>query len=393
MIFYPLAISAVAVLATLVYASYLDIRDRRVPFKTWYPMLVVGISAAVILFYQQTGNFSLIVGYLTLIASFFFADYIDNRDPETPFNFAYLAIVLALPLLSWFIIPYFYGTKTIEFQLLPWYALFAGLISYIAYREYKKKPARKLKAKQLKKETLGEANVEEVLSRWYFVLIVIILAIAAFYMIGGGDWGVSGLYIALAAIFCGVFYVFGQMHLFGGADAWALIFIAFCLPTFPITPLLNTPPLGFLSFSVLINALILNLVAPVGIFLINIAKGNRAPLQYMFFGFPVKGEKIQESWGFVMEDFTTKNGKVERKFIGFWDSLRRMRSDEGRVYTKDLREHPEEYEKELATYKKAGTVWISYAVPFIVPITAGLITAICFGDFLLAITTALAGVL
>jgi len=393
MIFYPLAISAVAVLATLVYASYLDIRDRRVPFKTWYPMLVIGISAAVVLFYQQTGNFSLIVGYLALIASFFFADYIDNRDPETSFNFAYLAVVLALPLLSWFIIPYFYGTKTIEFQLLPWYALFAGLISYIAYREYKKKPAKKLKAKQLKKETLGEANVEAVLSRWYFVLIVIILAIAAFYMIGGGDWGVSGLYIALAAIFCGVFYVFGQMHLFGGADAWALIFIAFCLPTFPITPLLNTPPLGFLSFSVLINALILNLVAPVGIFLINIAKGNRAPLQYMFFGFPVKGEKIQESWGFVMEDFTTKNGKVERKFIGFWDSLRRMRSDEGRVYTKDLREHPEEYEKELATYKKAGTVWISYAVPFIVPITAGLITAICFGDFLLAITTALAGVL
>jgi preflagellin peptidase FlaK len=391
MIFYPLVISAVAVLVTLVYASYLDIRDRRVPFKTWYPMLVVGISAAMVLFYQQTGNFSLIVGYLALIASFFFADYIDNRDPEVPFNFLYLAVVLALPLISWFILPFVTGTKAIETQLIPWYVLFAGLISYISYREYKKKPVRKLKAKQVKKE--AEANVEDVLSRWYFVLIVIILAIASFYMIGGGNWGVTGLYIAMAAIFCGVFYVFGQMRLFGGADAWALIFIAFCLPTFPITPLLNTPPLGFLSFSVLINALILNLVAPVGIFLINIAKGNRAPLQYMFFGFPVKGEKIQESWGFVMEDFTEKNGNVERKFIGFWDSLRRMRSDEGRIYTKDLREHPEEYEKELGTYKKAGTVWISYAVPFIVPITAGLVTAIFFGDFLLAITSVIAGVL
>jgi Type IV leader peptidase family./Archaeal Peptidase A24 C-terminus Type II. len=391
MIFYPLVISAVAVLATLVYASYLDIRDRRVPFKTWYPMLVVGISAACVLFYQQTGNFSLIVGYIALIASFFFADYIDNRDPEVPFNFLYLAVVLALPLISWFILPFVTGTKAIEIQLVPWYVLFAGLLSYISYREYQKKPVRKLKAKQVKKE--AEANVEDVLSRWYFVLIVIILAIASFYMIGGGNWGVTGLYIAMAAIFCGVFYVFGQMRLFGGADAWALIFIAFCIPTFPITPLLNTPPLGFLSFSVLINALILNLVAPVGIFLINIAKGNRAPLQYMFFGFPVKGDKIQESWGFVMEDFTEKNGKVERKFIGFWDSLRRMRSDEGRVYTKDLREHPEEYEKELGTYKKAGTVWISYAVPFIVPITAGLVTAIFFGDFLLAITSVIAGVL
>jgi len=30
-------------------------------------------------------------------------------------------------------------------------------------------------------------------------------------------------------------------------------------------------------------------------------------------------------------------------------------------------------------------VWISYAVPFIIPITAGLISAIFFGDFLFAI--------
>ena len=175
------------------------------------------------------------------------------------------------------------------------------------------------------------------------------------------------------------------MHLFGGADAWALIFIAFCIPTFPFAPLLNTPPLGFLSFSVLINALILNLVAPVAIFFINVIKKNRAPLQYMFFGFPVDGEKIQDSWGFVMEDFVEKDAKVERKFIGFWDSLHRMRSDEGRVYTKDLREHPEEFQKELGIYKKAGNVWISYAVPFILPITAGFISAILLGDFLFSI--------
>src|SRR5208337_4656992 len=385
MIFYPMVISAVAVLVTLVYASYLDIRDRCVPFRTWYPMLVVGISATIVLFYQQTGNISLIVGYLPLIASFFYADYLDNRDPETPFRFPYLAAVLALPAISWFIIPVLSTGKLSETQLIPWYVLFAGLLGYVSYREYKKQPVKKLTAKQARKDAKKESNIEEVLSRWYFVLVIVILAIASFYMIGGGSWGVSGIYIALAAVFCGVFYIFGQMHLFGGADAWALIFIAFCIPTFPITPLLSTPPLGgyFLSFSVLINALILNLVAPVGIFIINIIKENRAPLQYMFFGFPVKGENIQQAWGFVMEDFVEeKNGNIERKFIGFWDSLRRMRSDEGRVYTKDLREHPEEFEKELGLYKKAGTVWISYAVPFILPITAGLITAVLLGDFL-----------
>ncbi len=68
-----------------------------------------------------------------------------------------------------------------------------------------------------------------------------------------------------------------------------------------------------------------------------------------------------------------------------------MYSDENRVYTKDLREHPEEFRQELATYKKAGSVWISYAVPFIIPITAGLITALFFGDILFAVMKIVTG--
>jgi len=42
-------------------------------------------------------------------------------------------------------------------------------------------------------------------------------------------------------------------------------------------------------------------------------------------------------------------------------------------------------------YKKAGTVWISYAVPFIIPITAGFITAVIFGDLLFAVMKIFAG--
>jgi preflagellin peptidase FlaK len=68
-----------------------------------------------------------------------------------------------------------------------------------------------------------------------------------------------------------------------------------------------------------------------------------------------------------------------------------MYSGEGRIYTKDLREHPEQFSRELELYRNAGTVWISYAVPFIIPITAGLITAVIFGDFLLALMKLLAG--
>ena len=54
-------------------------------------------------------------------------------------------------------------------------------------------------------------------------------------------------------------------------------------------------------------------------------------------------------------------------------------------------EHPEDFADELDTYRKAGTVWISYAVPFIIPITAGFVTAVVFGDFLLTIMKILTG--
>ncbi len=372
---YPMVISAIAVLVTLIYASYLDIKDRRVPFKTWYPMLIIGIPASVWLLYIKTGNFSLIAGYLALIVSFFYANYLDNHEPGEKFRFEYLALTLALPLLAWLVLP-----ATFSVTLVPWYAMFAGIFAYISYITYKQKPEGKIKPKKKRQES----NIEDALSRWYFILIVMIFAITSLILFFS-SWGAPALFVLLPAVFCGVFYLFGRMHLFGGADAWALIFISFCVPTFPFTPLLGNTPLGFLAFSVLINALLLNLVAPLAIFVINIVRGNRAPLMYMFFGFPVKGDTIQQEWGFVMEDFEEKKGITNRKFIGFWDSIKRMYAGVGRVYTKDLREHPEEFTAELAIYKKAGTVWISYAVPFIIPITAGLITAIVFGDFLLAI--------
>ena len=123
----------------------------------------------------------------------------------------------------------------------------------------------------------------------------------------------------------------------------------------------------------------------------NVIRKNRAPLMYMFFGFPVNGDRIQNEWGFVMEDFEENNGAVSRKFIGFWDAIRRMYAGKGRVYTKDLREKPEKFAKELAMYRKAGTVWISYAIPFIIPILAGFVSAVLFGDFLLAAMTMVAG--
>jgi archaeal preflagellin peptidase FlaK len=388
---YPLLVSAIAVLVTLIYASYLDIRDRKVPFIHWLPMLAVGICCTAVMIWQTTANAGLIVGYLSLVASFLYADYLDNRGRTDSLGltayyrkgsiFYYLALILILPALSWFLL-----APSVSPQLVAWYAMFCGFFGYISWMEYTGRF-------DLEPDPEQEiSSVADTIARWYFIPIVLIYVITSVYLISGRAWTLNeGLYVMLPAVFCGIFYTFGRMHLFGGADAWALIFIAFCVPTFPFTPLLGIPPLGFLAFSTLINALLLNLAAPLVILVINLVRGNRAPLMYMFFGFPVQGESIRKEWGFVMEDFEEKNGTVTRKFIGFWDAIRRMYAGKGRIYTKDLRENPGHYARELAIYRKAGTVWISYAVPFIIPILAGFVSALIFGDFLLAAMTMIAG--
>jgi preflagellin peptidase FlaK len=361
-----LFIASIAVLLTLFYASLLDIRDRRVPFRTWHPMLIIGVPAAAWFFFSHGGNFGIATGYLALVAVLLYASYLDSRPATELFRYHYLAAVLVLPALAWFVIP-----RQLNFSLLLWYVMLAAIIGYASYLDVKGRMAP--------------------LRKWYLILVMVIFAFASFFMSVQGGWGDHAMYIELAAVFCGIFYLFGTMNLFGGADAWALIFVALCIPAFPATPLFGETPLHFLPFSVLINAVILNLAAPIGIFFLNLARGNRGPLPYLFFGFPVDGKKIRDAWGFLMEDITEKNGFIERRFVSFGTAIQRMVRNEGRIYTKDLRERPDKYKRELALYEKAGTVWIAYAVPFIVPITAGLITALVCGDILFGVTRLIIG--
>ncbi|NTW44511.1 MAG: peptidase A24 [Anaerolineaceae bacterium] len=380
---YPMIISAVAVLATLVYASYLDVKDRRVPFKTWYPMLIVGIPATALLLYQLSMNLGLTFCYTTIAATLLYDGYIDNETRSKRFDYLFLGIILILPALSWFV----FSQKT-PILIIQSYVLYVALFLFIYYYDnirIKTEKEKKKIANTKKTGTNVQRTLIQFLREYYYFFILFIVIVVSFHFGIRGDWGDYFYVIPLIAIFCAAFYFIGLRNFFGGADAWALIFITVCIPLFPVEPFFGYNPIQFLPFTVLINALLINLIAPLGIFLVNAAKRNWAPFPIMFLGFPVKGEKIQNSWGFVMEVIGEDNGIIKRKFAGFWNMLWDLLKNKKRgVYTKDLREYPEEFSAELAMYKKAGTVWISYAVPFIIPITAGLITAVVFGDFLLA---------
>ena len=92
-----------------------------------------------------------------------------------------------------------------------------------------------------------------------------------------------------------------------------------------------------------------------------------------------------------MEDFREEKGEMKRWFIPIGSALKRMVEGKGRIYTKHLKEHPERYGKELALYRRAGMVWISYGVPFILPILAGFATALVGGDILFTVMKAFGG--
>lgn len=260
----PLFISSAAIIITLLYASLLDLRERRVPFKTWYPMLLIGIP----------------------------------------------------------------------------------------------------------------------MSCWVYAVLLL------------EDLRIAFGYLFLTAMLCVMFYISSAyLHLFGGADAWAFIFITALVPLYPLEPIFGYPVIAFFPLSVLINAVILNLAAPLGIFLFNLSKGNKAPLFNMFVGFPVDGKKITDSFGFIMEEFADTENGVQRNFISFKASVKRMISGKRRMYTQDLKRNPDEYKKELDIYTRSGKVWISYGVPFIIPITFGYITALFAGDLLYEIMKFIMGVI
>ncbi|MCU0627891.1 MAG: peptidase A24 [Methanoregulaceae archaeon] len=317
-----LIIPALAITITLCYASLLDIRERRVPFRTWYPMLA----------------------FIIPVSTIVFGLYLLNLDNIQFVTFILLILAIASGLLGF---DYYY-TK---------------------YR-YEVKPTRK-----------------DVFTQGIYWLLFSIPVSSLLY---GFLTGTILVISIVAVIFCALVYIFG-IYLYGGADSFALLAIGVGIPLFPVEPLCGYPLTNYFPWSAFLNALVLNIIAPVGIFLFNRYRSNNAPLRYQFLGFPVKGDEIQNTYGFVMEVIEEKEGVMQRRFLTFREIMGSIFSRSNRIYTKDLKTAPDKYHEELKIFKKAGTVWISYGVPFIVPITAGLISAIFIGDIIFIIMKFVAG--
>jgi preflagellin peptidase FlaK len=370
----PLAIASVAVLATLAYASLLDVRDRSVPLHVWYPLYIAG-SIAVLWYFAGTSGWGTVAGYAALIVTLVYGIELEAEKGKVPKHVLVLAIgATALQALAWGFL-----WRSLGIAAIAGFVILVGIL----WEGYE----------LTKKASLDEEGLSP-FSRWFVLwhlpVVVGIQALGWAALLLAGMGGTGDLILILVAVYSELFLVFAIMNLFGFADAIALICIALFVPRFPFEPLLGYPPIDFLPFSALTNAVILNLVTPVIIFVLNVMKGNHAPFPYTFFGFPVKGDTIEHTYGFVMEEFSDEEGGLDRRWIPVSTALSQMVTAK-RVYTKDLKRYPEKYRKELALYRKAGMVWISYGVPFILPILAGFATALFAGDILFSAMGALTG--
>jgi len=314
-----LIISSAAIAITLFYASYLDLKQRRVPFVTWYPALLIA-GAFVIIFYFIT--YGRVIGI-------------------SPLVFCILPFFIAAVLL-----------------LLDW-----------VYTVYVKK---------MDKAEIDRTILLETYISWFLLAVpasVSLISIVSGYMT------VISIIALVSFVFCIFLEFISVLHLWGGADLMAMKTIAATVPVFPIMPLWGYPDVTFFfPMSVMLNAVILNLSVPVGLFIYNVVKKNRAPLKYLFIGYPVPGKDIMNHFGFIIEEFEEDGDQLNRKFLKFSSSIGRMVSGKRRMYTQDFRRNPEEYKEELEIYKKAGSVWISFGVPFIIPILAGFLFTFFIGD-------------
>ncbi len=154
----------------------------------------------------------------------------------------------------------------------------------------------------------------------------------------------------------------------GGADAKALIALSVVFPFYPIIgslPLIHIPTelatvVFPFSFLILFNAALLSISIPVGLLLYNLAKGD------------IKFPAMLVGYRTTVED-------AMKKFV--WP-MERAGGD------KKLRYMPKEEDddkKALEELKQAGAgrIWVTPKIPFLIPITAGIVFSAIVGNIIM----------
>ena len=232
--------------------------------------------------------------------------------------------------------------------------------------------------------------------------------------------------------------VFWWIGAFGLADAKAIVTIALVFPTFPSFVIAGThlplvvSDIGVFSLTILVNAVLVGLCYPFALAARNLAHGRVRPM--MFVGIPVSWTRIESRHGTFLEgpEGYTRHGldlDALRIYLRWRDcSIADIREepayhrtlaslpadrnviDDGRIATDGgvpesdpwgarafveetggpYGTRPEELRAALSLLAAREHVWVSPGIPFLVPLTIGLVVAIVYGDIVTALLALLA---
>jgi len=220
-------------------------------------------------------------------------------------------------------------------------------------------------------DALGErhAGLVPFLEIAAYAVAIVAVAVAAFHYGFGPSAVPLGVVAALVTVLLArALFEFGVLY--GGADAKALIVIGLLVPIFasPLlySPSLEAPLLSVLPFSLtlLTDAAVLSVTAPIVIALRNVARGE--------FSFPR---------GFT--GYTLPVEELPRRFVWVRDPAlgEDTLADDAETSEEDIRRRTEIARR----LKERGVrrVWVSPQLPFLVLLTLGAFAALLLGNLLL----------
>jgi preflagellin peptidase FlaK len=197
-----------------------------------------------------------------------------------------------------------------------------------------------------------------------FVAMAAILT-AGDFLAPDRDWTTLAVRYGAAAVVTALMYAFWRLRLFGGADAKALMVLAFLAP-WPSPSATSIQP----ALDAVANGSLLMLALPLVTFAANLARGQVA-LPAMLLGWPVPIEKARAAHVWPMQRALPDGTLVWR----FWQ-----------------RAGLDSLEAEYEALARAGVtrVWVTAKVPFLVPLAAGLALAWRWGNLPALIAQSLA---
>jgi len=186
--------------------------------------------------------------------------------------------------------------------------------------------------------------------------------------------------ISVVSVYAFVYVLF-RLNAFGGADAKALIALAFIFPAFPDLgviisgcelPLTGVPPVNIFAFSVLVNAVLLTVVVPLGLLAYNLCtlaipeiveKPWYLPVGYRCEIADLKGRHVR-----LIEEYLCEDGVIKRRFSKGGDNI-----DDSAI---------KRLERLASDGLIESRVWVTPGLPFMIPITLGFVSAAVYGDLM-----------